>query len=264
VSGHSLSGSPHPAALVLEAVNVRKSFPDAHQGIILALDGVSLAAGEGEFLAIVGPSGGGKTTLLRLLAGLQQPDSGEVLFRGEPLLAPRRSIGIVFQRANLMPWRTVLGNVSLPLEVAGTNPREAQEQAEALVSLVGLLGFGDAYPGQLSGGMQQRVALARALVHEPGVLLLDEPFGSLDALTRERMNGELLRIWDLRRPTVIMVTHSIQEAVFLADRVLVLSARPGRIRAEFRVPLPRPRDLSVTLTPEFAHLAARVRAQIVE
>ncbi len=249
---------------VLEAINVRKSFPDPSSGKLLAIEEISLAAGQGEFLAIVGPSGGGKTTLLRLLAGLQQPDAGEVRFRGERLTAPRRSIGIVFQRANLMPWRTVLHNVALPLEVAGTNPDEAREQARALVSLVGLHGFTDAYPTQLSGGMQQRVALARALVHEPSVLLLDEPFGSLDALTRERMNGELLRIWDVRRPTVVMVTHSIQEALFLADRVLVMTARPGRIRAEFGVPLPRPRDLALTLTPAFVQMIAAVRREIVE
>jgi len=249
---------------VLEAINVRKSFPDPRSGELLAIEDISLAAGQGEFLTIVGPSGGGKTTLLRLLAGLQQPDAGQVLFRGEPLTAPRRSIGIVFQRANLMPWRTVLHNVAMPLEVAGTNQEAAREQAQALVSLVGLHGFADAYPTQLSGGMQQRVALARALVHEPSVLLLDEPFGSLDALTRERMNGELLRIWDVRRPTVVMVTHSIQEALFLADRVLVMSARPGRLRAEFSVPLPRPRDLALTATPVFAQMIAAVRREIVE
>ena len=167
---------------VLEMIGVRKTFPDPHSGEMLALDNVTLAVSEGEFLEIVGPSGGGKSTLLRLLAGLEQPLSGEVRFRGERLTSPRREIGFVFQRSNLMPWRTVLRNIALPLEVNGVGKEEALERAKAQVALVGLQGFADAYPNQLSGGMQQRVALARALVHEPSVLLLDEPFGALDAL----------------------------------------------------------------------------------
>jgi NitT/TauT family transport system ATP-binding protein len=249
----------------LEAIDVRKTFPDAQNADeMVALDGISLAADEGEFLAIVGPSGGGKSTLLRLLAGLIPPDDGLVRFRGQPLTEPRREIGFVFQRANLMPWRTVIRNIALPLEVSHVPQPEALARADTLVELVGLNGFANAYPNQLSGGMQQRVALARALIHDPQMLLLDEPFGALDALTRDRMNGELLRIWSLRRPTVVMVTHSITEAVFLADRVLVLSARPGRVRAEFPVPLPRPREFPITMTPEFGKLARAVRAEIVE
>jgi NitT/TauT family transport system ATP-binding protein len=251
-------------APMLEAINVRKTFPDPDSGEMIALDGVSVAAGEGEFVAIVGPSGGGKSTLLRLLAGLAQPDGGEVLFHGQPLTGPTREIGFLFQRANLMPWRTVLQNITLPLEVVGRPRAEAVARARSLLSLVGLEGFANAYPRQLSGGMQHRVSLARALIHEPSVLLLDEPFGSLDALTRERMNCELLRIWNLRRTTVVMVTHSISEAAFLADRVLVMSPRPGTIRAEFAVPLGRPRVLDVMATPEFQHLVGLVRAEIVE
>jgi NitT/TauT family transport system ATP-binding protein len=248
----------------LEAIALYKTFLDPRQSAYIALDGISLAVSEGEFLAIVGPSGCGKSTLLRLLGGLERPISGQVRFRGQVLTAPSREIGYVFQRSNLMPWRTVLRNVVLPLEVNHTPPATALAKAAALVSLVGLDGFADAYPNQLSGGMQQRVALARALIHEPSVLLLDEPFGSLDALTRERMNGELLRIWSLRRPAVVMVTHSISEALFLADRVLVMSPRPGRIRAEIPVPLSRPRSLTMTAEPAFTELVKRVRAEIVD
>lgn len=249
---------------VLEAAALRMTFYDASRADLLALEGLSLAVGEGEFLAIVGPSGCGKSTLLRLLSGLLCPISGQVCFRGQPLNAPRREIGFVFQRANLMPWRTALANIVLPLEIDGLSPAEREARAQAMIALVGLEGFADAYPRQLSGGMQQRVALARALIHEPSVLLLDEPFGSLDALTRERMNAELLRIWNLRRPTVVMVTHSITEALVLADRVLVMAPRPGHVRAEFIVPLPRPRQMTITAEPEFLELFRAVRAEIVD
>jgi NitT/TauT family transport system ATP-binding protein len=249
---------------VLEGHDLRMTFYDARRADTLALDGMSVVVSEGEFLAVVGPSGCGKSTLLRLLAGLLKPISGRVLFHGQPVTAPSREIGYVFQRANLMPWRTVHANIVLPLEIAGTPHDEMEQRAAELISLVGLDGFGDAYPSQLSGGMQQRVALARALIHEPSVLLLDEPFGSLDALTRERMNSELTRIWSVRRPTVVMVTHSISEAVFVADRVLVMSPRPGRSRAEFTIPLPRPRSMSITTEPEFVKLSRAVRAQIVD
>ena len=244
---------------ILEANNLRKTFLDPRRAALLALDGLSFAAEEGEFLAIVGPSGCGKSTLLRLLAGLEHPISGEVCFRGQPLTAPRREIGFVFQRAALMPWRTVLDNIALPLEITHIAREESAARAYEWVSLMGLDGFAGAYPAQLSGGMQQRVALARALIHEPSMLLLDEPFGSLDALTRERMNGELLRIWDRHRITVVMVTHSITEALFLADRVLVMTPRPGHMRAEFAVPLPRPRARAVTTEPEFVRMVRAVR-----
>ena len=249
---------------LLEANALRMTFYDPYRADLLALDGMSLAAAEGEFLAIVGPSGCGKSTLLRLLAGLLRPISGEVCFRGQPHTAPRREIGFMFQRANLMPWRTVLGNIMLPLEIDGLPRAEREVRARTQIALVGLEGFADAYPPQLSGGMQQRVALARALIHEPSALLLDEPFGSLDALTRERMNAELLRIWNLHRPTVVMVTHSISEAVLLADRVLVVSPRPGSVRAEIPVPLPRPRHLGITADPAFLALTRAVRTEIVD
>ncbi len=232
------------------------------QGSLEALECVSLQVDAGEFLCIVGPSGCGKSTLLRVLGSLVQPTSGKVYLDGELLTAPRRQIGFVFQKANLMPWRNVLRNVTLPLEVKGLKSEEADQQARELLKLVGLEGFEDAYPHELSGGMEQRVAIARALIHDPAILLLDEPFGSLDALTRESMNLELLRIWRAKRKTVVMVTHSIQEALFLADRILVMSSRPGRIEATVAVPLPRPRRLEMLYGAEFGVLSRRVRQAI--
>jgi len=231
-------------------------------GEIQALENVSLTVTPGEFLCIVGPSGCGKSTLLRLLAGLLRPSHGAVWLNEEPLTRPRRQIGIVFQKANLMPWRTVRQNVALPLEIAGLDPEETRRRAEALIALVGLSGFEDAYPAELSGGMAQRVAIARALIHDPELLLLDEPFGSLDALTREQMALELLRIWQAQRKTVVMVTHSIPEAVFLGDRVLVMSARPGQIRAIISVPLPRPRHGEILASETFGRLTQQVRQAI--
>ena len=232
------------------------------QGELLALDGVGLAVEQGEFVSIVGPSGCGKSTLLRILGGLLVPTRGTVHLDGQPLSAPRRQVSYVFQKVNLMPWRTVLRNVTLPLEVAGVSRPAAEQRAQELLDLVGLDGFGGAYPRELSGGMAQRVAIARALVGEPEVLLLDEPFGSLDALSREQMNLELLRIWRARRVTAIMVTHDLQEAIFLADRVLVMSPRPGSIYAEVAVDLPRPRTLEVMYTEFFGALSRQVREAI--
>lgn len=226
------------------------------------LERISLEVAAREFVAIVGPSGCGKSTLLRLLAGLIPPTSGRVLFDGLPLTHPRRRIGFVFQKSNLMPWRTVRDNVRLPLELQGTPTAEVTRRAEELIELVGLESFADAYPRRLSGGMEQRVAIARALSHNPDVLLLDEPFGSLDALTRERMGAELLRIWEARKTTVIMVTHSIPEALLLADRVLVLSPRPGQLRLALDVPLPRPRTMDMEYQPGFGALARAIREAI--
>jgi NitT/TauT family transport system ATP-binding protein len=228
----------------------------------MALREVSFTVEADEFVCVVGPSGSGKTTLLRLLAGLVLPTAGEVFFEGEPLRGPRRRIGFVFQQANLMPWRTALDNVRLPLELRGSPDEEQRRQARRLLDLVGLGAFEDTYPHNLSGGMAQRVALARALVHQPDLLLLDEPFGSLDALTRERMAAELLRIWNARPVTVVMVTHSIPEAIFLADRVIVLSPQPGEVRLDLPIPLGRPRGLDLEHTPAFGELAAKVRAAL--
>jgi NitT/TauT family transport system ATP-binding protein len=232
------------------------------QGRVLALESISFRVGMGEFLCIVGPSGCGKTTLLRILGGLLAPTRGAVYLNGKPLDSPRRQIGFVFQKANLMPWRTVLRNVTLPLEVQGAGQARAHALAQELLDLVGLGGFEEVYPHELSIGMQQRVAIARALIHDPAILLLDEPFASLDALTRERMNLELLRIWEARRKTVVMVTHSIQEAVFLADRVLVMSPLPGRIEAAVSISLSRPRQLAMLYSQEFGLLSQQIRRAI--
>jgi NitT/TauT family transport system ATP-binding protein len=226
------------------------------------LAGLSFDAGEGEFLCLVGPSGCGKTTLLRLIAGLERPDEGQVLLGGVPVDRPRRSVGIVFQEPTLMAWRTVEDNIALPLEVAGVPREEARQQARTLVELVGLSGFERVYPAQLSGGMAQRVALARALVHRPQLLLLDEPFGALDALTRERMSQELLRIWQFYRKTVVMVTHSVSEAVLLAERVLVLGPRPAVVVDEIPIDLERPRLPAMMETTACNLLVQRVRAAL--
>ncbi|MEW5869802.1 MAG: ABC transporter ATP-binding protein [Chloroflexota bacterium] len=247
----------------IRAVGVSAVFPNGNGGL-RALHGVSFEVQAQEFVCVLGPSGSGKSTLLRILAGLLAPTEGEVYFAGQPLDGPRRSTGFVFQRANLMPWRSVLENITLPLELEGLPPAEALTKAQEMVELVGLQGFEVALPRDLSGGMAQRVAIGRALVHDPDVLLLDEPFGSLDALTRERMGSELLRIWQARRKTVVMVTHSISEALFLADRVLVLSQRPGQLRLDLAVELPRPRLEQMRYTQAFGELARQVRAAIGE
>jgi NitT/TauT family transport system ATP-binding protein len=236
-------------------------FPNGNGGL-QALDRLSFEVYPQQFVCVLGPSGSGKSTLLRILAGLLQPSEGELFYSGERLISPRQGVGFVFQKANLMPWRTVLENIVLPLELHHVPQAEAHQRALALVDLVGLNGFERTLPRDLSGGMAQRVAIARALVHDPDVLLLDEPFGALDALTRERMGAELLRIWEANHKTVIMVTHSIPEALFLADRVLVLSPRPGRLRLDLPVSLERPRDPDMLYTPAFGELARRLRSAI--
>jgi NitT/TauT family transport system ATP-binding protein len=243
---------------LLSVENLSMDYAERN-GKLPVLEGLTFQVTDGEFLCLVGPSGHGKTTLLRLLAGLERPNAGRVCLAGEQMLHPRRDVGVVFQQPTLMEWRTVQDNVALPLEMDGVGREEARQRAQALIELVGLSGFEAYYPAQLSGGMAQRVALARALVHDPQLLLLDEPFGALDALTRERMGQELLRIWQAHRKTVVMVTHSVTEAVFLADRVLVLGARPAVVVAEVRVDLPRPRTMESTETPAFGAVAHRVR-----
>lgn len=235
---------------------------DDHNGHVEALDDISFEIAPGQFVCIVGPSGSGKSTLLRIMAGLIAPQQGRVWLDGQLVTSPGRSIGLVFQKANLMPWRTAIGNIALPLEVAGAAPAEINQRANELIDLVGLNGFAHSYPRGLSGGMEQRVAIARALINRPSILLLDEPFGSLDALTRERMALELTRIWASQKTTVVMVTHSIQEAVFLGDRVLVMTDRPGRIAADVPVNLPRPRDWAVLQDAAFAEIAGQVRGAI--
>ncbi len=245
----------------LQALQLSKEYA-TRQGSLSAIEDVSFEVGAGEFLCVVGPSGCGKTTLLRLLSGLVLPDQGQVRLHGERVRGPRQEIGFVFQKANLMPWRTVFDNVILPLQIQRMAPAEAEQRAEQALDLVGLTEFAGNYPRELSGGMEQRVAIARALVPEPEILLLDEPFGALDALTRERLNQELLQVWEISRKTVVMVTHDIREAVFLADRVLVLSQRPGRVDAIFPITLPRPRGLSLLYSEAFSALAYEVRQAI--
>ncbi len=239
----------------LHVEEVNHVFPDG----VHALADISLSIPAGSFTVLVGPSGVGKSTLLRILGGLLQPTGGRVWLKGHSPHKAREPIGIVFQQENLMPWRTAYENVRLPLEITG---EKAPGRVADLLQLVGLQGFEQSYPAQLSGGMAQRVALARALVHEPDLLLLDEPFGALDALTRERMGQELLRIWRAMPVTVFMVTHSISEAVLLADDVLVMTDHPGRITGRVTVDLPRPRELSMQSTAAFHECAGTVRAAI--
>jgi len=227
-----------------------------------ALDNVSLAATDREFVALLGPSGCGKSTLLKLIAGLIPASSGTIRVNGQPIAGPTASIGIVFQSPLLMAWRTVLENVLLQIEIRDLRVADYRAAARDLIRLVGLDGFEDAHPHQLSGGMQQRVGLCRALIHDPDLLIMDEPFGALDAMTREQMNAELQRIWIERRKTVLFITHSISEAVYLADRVLVMSPRPGRIVGEIAVDLPRPRTVATTELPGFVELTREVRRHL--
>ncbi|MEU4025567.1 ABC transporter ATP-binding protein [Streptomyces anulatus] len=253
----STAGTGPAAAVRLADVSVR--FRSKKRDVT-AIGDVSLDVAPGEFVAIVGPSGCGKSTLLKLVAGLLTASSGEVLLGGEQVTGPRHDIGYVFQRAALLEWRSALRNILLQAEIRHMEPTSARERADDLIRMTGLTGFEDAYPHELSGGMQQRVALCRALLHEPPVLLMDEPFGALDALTREQMNTELNRIWRTTGTTVLLVTHSISEAVYLADRVVVMSPRPGTVTEVIEVGLPAERDYSETLgRPEFRAAAAHIR-----
>jgi NitT/TauT family transport system ATP-binding protein len=220
-----------------------------------ALDDISFDLNDQEFLSIIGPSGSGKSTLIRAIAGLIPPTQGEIHFvkKNNP------KIGLVFQKANLMPWRTVLQNITLPLIIEGSEKKEAEEKAQELIHLVGLDEFINSWPDQLSGGMAQRVSIARALIQDPDLLLLDEPFGALDALTRERMGLELLRIWQSSQKAVILVTHSISEALLLSDRILVLSQRPGKVTHNLPVNLPRPRTEDIRYSAEFIQFEKQLR-----
>lgn len=247
---------------LLTVDRVSKSFA-TRLHTVAALQSVSFEILSGEFVCLLGPSGSGKSTLLRIIGGLVAADSGTVTFQGQPLYEPQTTIGFVFQSNNLMPWRTVLENVLLPHEVQqGKVDANVKKTAHNLLTLVGLQGFEQAYPQTLSGGMRQRVVLARALLQQPQLLLMDEPFGALDALTRERLNLELLRLHESQHLTTLMVTHSIQEAVFLADRVLVISERPGRLVADIPIPLVRPRTINIMGSERFGQLTLAVREWI--
>lgn len=238
---------------------VSQVFRTTSRGEVVALDDISLSIGAGEFLSVLGPSGCGKSTLMRIIAGLVAPTSGEVSIGGERVGGSRRDVGIVFQQAALFPWRTVLKNVMLGAELLDLPRVAAEERARELLEMVGLSHAENLYPYELSGGMQQRASIARALLHQPAVLLMDEPFGALDALTRETMGQELLRIWASSGTTVVFITHDVDEALFLADRILVMAARPGRVQEVVSVPLPRPRDLDVKSTPEFGETGKHLR-----
>ena len=226
------------------------------------LEDVSFDVPVGSVVAIVGPNGSGKSTLLRLIAGLLRSDRGSITIGGMPVGEADQRVGLVFQEPRLLPWRRVVDNVAFPLELAGVSAAKRRERARALLDTVGVSAFADAYPRQLSGGMRQRAAVARALVRDPEVLLLDEPFSALDALTRERFDFELLELWQRIGATVVVVTHSIPEAVFLADEVVVLSPRPGRVVARVPVPLARPRSPATFDDPAFTRIAATIRTSL--
>ncbi|WNV77096.1 ABC transporter ATP-binding protein [Geodermatophilus sp. DSM 44513] len=251
------TSAAHGEAPILTVRGVSKVFRRGGRSVT-ALAGVDLQAREGEFVVVIGPSGCGKSTLLHVLGGFETASSGEVVVGGTVVREPGRDRGMVFQKATLFPWWTIERNVAWPLEVAGATRRQCRERAGELLDLVGLTGFADAYPGELSGGMQQRAGIARTLALEPNVLLMDEPFGALDAQTRELMQEELNRIWQQAGITVVFITHDINEAVFLGDRVLVMSGRPGSIIADVPIDLPRPRDNDVKGSQEFAGYHARL------
>ena len=241
---------------------IRRGFTTTTGERLDVLDGVSFNVADGEVVAIVGPNGSGKSTLLRLIAGLLPAEAGTIAIGGTPVTEADPRVGFVFQEPRLLPWRSTLANVAFPLELAGVAERQRRERATALLDMVGLSEFAAAYPRQLSGGMRQRAAIARALVREPEVLLLDEPFSALDALSRERFNAELLDLWQRTRSTIVLVTHSIAEAVFVADRVIVLSPRPAHVVAEVPVPLPRPRTADALDGVAYSRTAATVRAHL--
>jgi NitT/TauT family transport system ATP-binding protein len=247
---------------VIEIENVSKSFVSRDRHSVVALADVSISIRRNEFVCLVGPSGCGTSTLLRLVGGLLPVSQGRVVIDGRPVKEPRAETGIVFQAPTLLPWATVLDNVLFPLKIMGRIVPGSATHARSLLKLVGLEGFEERYPRELSGGMQMRTGICRALVHDPDILLMDEPFGSLDALTREELTLELMRIWREQPKTVLFVTHSIPESVMLADRVVVLSARPGRIAEVVPVAVPRPRQFGMEARDEFQTAAKRIRQLI--
>jgi NitT/TauT family transport system ATP-binding protein len=229
------------------------------RGPLVALKDLSLSAGTGEFVSIVGPSGCGKSTFLKIAAGLITPSSGSLELHGTTIAGPQPNIGVVFQKANLLPWKTVRSNAMINAQVLGLDKEKSSRRVDDLLRMVGLQDFQDSYPWELSGGMQQRVGIVRGLAHDPELLLMDEPFAALDAMTRERLAIDLERIWSTTSKSIVFITHSIPEAVFLSDRVLVMSPRPGQIVEEVHIPLPRPRTLETMAAPEFGKLCNQLR-----
>src|ERR1700704_3861433 len=242
----------------IQGRNVNLTFRPPNRGPVRALQRFAIDVREGEFLSIVGPSGCGKSTFLNVLLGLLRPDSGDVRLRGVPVSGPSTDRAMVFQEFGLLPWRTVQANVELGLELKGMSAEARHKVSEPLIEMIGLSGFEGHFPHELSGGMKQRVGLARALATDPNVLLMDEPFAALDAQTRDLMQVELLQIWQQARKTVLFVTHQIEEAVYLSDRVMVMTKRPGRAKKIFPIDLPRPRDYEMRVTPEFNELKLEI------
>ena len=261
-----MSDGSSPAKLQIR--DVRKTFTIRKQGrehSFLAVGGVDLEIGDHEFVSVIGPSGSGKTTLLKIVAGLVKADSGEILIDGKPVTGPGEDRAVVFQSFGLFPWKTVIDNVAFPLTIRGATKDDAREVARTYILKVGLGGFEDAHPHQLSGGMQQRVGLARALAADPQILLMDEPFGAIDAQTRELMQEELLKLWSEQKKSVMFITHDLDEAVLLADRVVVLTGQPGRVQAIVDVPLPRRRwEYDVRARPEFAQIRHQIWSMLRE
>jgi NitT/TauT family transport system ATP-binding protein len=258
----TLATSQNPATRMRSLISLRdvaKTYRSTDGLPIHALSAVSLEIAEGEFVSVVGPSGCGKSTLLKIVTGLHAPTSGTIVLDGKPIAGPQGNIGVVFQEATLLPWLTVLRNVLVPADVARMPRKQVEGRALRLLELAGLAGFQNKYPNELSGGMQQRVAICRALLRDPRILLMDEPFGALDALTRDFMSLELQRIWQTQRNTVLFITHSIPEAVLLSDRVIVMSPRPGRILDLVAIDLPRPRTLEMINSSTFGAYTVRVR-----
>jgi ABC-type nitrate/sulfonate/bicarbonate transport system ATPase subunit len=250
------------AKLIIHDLSV--VFRRRRGGEVVAVDALSLTVHDKEFVCIVGPSGCGKSTLLRVIAGLSRPQTGEVTLDGERVTAPGGDRGMVFQSYTLFPWLTVQGNVEFGPRLSGRSPEECAQVAHRYIDLVGLAGFEHAYPKELSGGMQQRAAIARSLANDPEILLMDEPFGALDAQTRSLMQELLLRVWEQTHKTVLFVTHDIEEAILLADRIYVMTARPGRIKHEVRVPIPRPRTVAVLDSEGFIRLRREIYQSIRE
>jgi len=247
------------ARTLIRGAGVRKTYR-TRSGEVESLKPLDFDIRAGEFVSVIGPSGCGKSTLMKMVAGLLPISGGELELDGRAVRGPQTDVGIVFQTALLLPWRRVIDNILLQAEIRGLAMPQARQRAAALIDMAGLKGFEDKFPWELSGGMQQRVAILRALLHDPPVLLMDEPFGALDAMTREKMNVELQRIWMVAGKTVLLITHSIPEAIFLSDRVFVMSERPGRIAAVYDIELPRPRPLEVMGTEAFANYARQMRA----
>ena len=245
----------------IELAGVSKSYGRGRD-VVRAIDELSLGVRHNEFVSILGPSGCGKSTLMLMIAGLVQPSAGTISIQGREVRGPRRSNGIVFQNPVLLPWRTILDNVLLPIELMGENTSAYLDHAFELLETAGIVDFSDRLPHELSGGMRQRVGICRALIQDPMLLLMDEPFSALDAMTRDDMNLELLRIWERDRKTVVFVTHSIPEAIFLSDRVVLLSKRPARILEDVPVPLPRPRSIEMQESELFTRLRTHVRKLI--